>query len=237
MDEDVLAGGVVPQEEGLAVFGAAVEEVHGLGRDLVVEGLHALDGELSLVLRGSTGGAGDDAARIELLLELRVGGAIRVLQVLVGVEVVEVAPELVEAVPAGQVLVEVAQVVLAVLGGGVALGLEDFGERDVLGLEAGRGAGGAHRGQPGTHRELAGDEGRTPRGAARLGVEGTEPQPLFADAVDVGGRDTHDVAAVGRDVHPADVIAEDDQDVGRSRPGPQRRGAARRAPPGPGWRG
>ena len=121
-----------------------------------------------------------------------IGGAIRVLQVLVGVQVVEVAPELVEAVPAGQVLVQVAQVVLAELGRGVALGLEDLGERDVLGLEPGRGARGADRRQPGAHRQLAGDEGRAPRGAARLGVEGAEPQPFAADAVDVGCRHAHD---------------------------------------------
>jgi hypothetical protein len=50
---------------------------------------------------------------------------VAVLGLLLGVEVVEVAEELVEAVVGRQVLVEVALVVLAELAGGVALRLED----------------------------------------------------------------------------------------------------------------
>ena len=61
-----------------------------------------------------------------------------------GVEVVQVAEELVEAVQRRQVLVQVAQVVLAELPGGVALRLERGGERAGLGRQADVGAGLAH---------------------------------------------------------------------------------------------
>jgi hypothetical protein len=58
-----------------------------------------------------------------------------VLRLLLGVEVVEVAEELVEAVVGGQVLVAVAEVVLAELAGGVALRLEQAGDGRVFFLQ------------------------------------------------------------------------------------------------------
>ena len=70
---------------------------------------------------GVGGDAVEDAARAELLLERRVLRVVLVLRLLLGVEVVEVAEELVEAVHGGQELVAVAEVVLAELAGGVAL--------------------------------------------------------------------------------------------------------------------
>ena len=60
------------------------------------------------------------------------------LRLLLGVEVVEVAEELVEAVDRGQVLVAVAEVVLAELAGRVAERLEQFGDGRVLLLQARR---------------------------------------------------------------------------------------------------
>ena len=143
------------------------------------------------------------------------GRPVRVFEILVAVEVVEVAPELVEAVPVRQMLFEIAEVVLAELRGRVAPRLEDLGERDVFLLQAGRRARRADRRQAGAHRQLAGDERRAPGGAARLRVERREAQAFPADAVDVGRLHAHDVAAVGGDVHPADVVAKDDEDVRR----------------------
>ena len=167
----MLAGGVVPEEERLAVLGAAVEKVQRIGENLVVEGFHALGGQRTLVFRRPVRRAGDHAARIEFLAELRIGRPIRVFQVLVGVEVIEVAEKLVEAVPVRQMLFEIAKVILAELRRGVALGLQDFGERDVLLLQAGRRARRADRRQAGADRQLSGDEGRAAGGATRLGVE------------------------------------------------------------------
>ena len=60
------------------------------------------------------------------------------LGLLFGVEVVEVAEELVEAVHGGQVLVAVAEVVLAELSGRVALRLESVGDGRILVLQAQR---------------------------------------------------------------------------------------------------
>ena len=69
---------------------------------------------------------------------LRIREPVRVRQ---GVEVVQVAVELVEAVQRRQVLVQVAEVVLAELPGGVALRLEGGGDRAGLVRHADVGAG------------------------------------------------------------------------------------------------
>jgi hypothetical protein len=60
-------------------------------------------------------------------------GVVGQLRLLLGVQVVQVAEELVEAVVAGQVLVLVAQVVLAELAGRVPQRLEQLGDGRVLG--------------------------------------------------------------------------------------------------------
>ncbi len=72
------------------------------------------------------------AARAELRLELGVLRIVGMLRLVLGVEVVEVAEELVEPVDRRQELVAVAEVVLAELAGRVALRLEQVGERRVL---------------------------------------------------------------------------------------------------------
>jgi hypothetical protein len=65
----------------------------------------------------------NDSPRTEPLLELRevlLGRIVRHLRLFFGVEVVEIAEELVEAVRGGQVLVEITEVVLPELPGRVA---------------------------------------------------------------------------------------------------------------------
>ena len=80
-----------------------------------------------------------DAARPVALPEvgevLRVR-VVRMLGLLLGVEVVEVAEELVEPVLRRQVLVQVAEVVLAELPRRVAERLEELGDRRILGGDA-----------------------------------------------------------------------------------------------------
>ena len=82
----------------------------------------------------------EDAARPEALVEMRevlgFGGQFGVLRLLLGVQVIEVAEELVEAVHGRQELVQVAEVVLAELPGRVAERLQQLGDRRVLGLQA-----------------------------------------------------------------------------------------------------
>ena len=58
------------------------------------------------------------------------------LRLLLGVEVVERAEELVEAVRRGQMFVAVAEMVLAELAGDVALRLEQLGDGHVARLQA-----------------------------------------------------------------------------------------------------
>ena len=72
------------------------------------------------------------------------------LRLLLGVEVVEVAEELVEAVVGRQIFVAVAEMVLAELAGRVAERLQRLGDRDVAILQADRRTGDADLGQAGT---------------------------------------------------------------------------------------
>ena len=128
----------------------------------------------------------DDAAGPEALAERRVLRVVLVLGLFLGVEVVEIAEELVEPVVGGQVLVAVAQVVLAELRRRVAERLEQLGDGRVLAAQTFPGAGEADLGQAGAKRVLPGDEGRPTRGTALLTVEVGEPDALAREPVDVG---------------------------------------------------
>ncbi|WP_394768590.1 hypothetical protein [Lacisediminihabitans sp.] len=69
----------------------------------------------------------NDSARAEVLAEVRevrFRGVVVELRLLLGVEVVEVAEELIEPVPGRQVLVTIAEVVLAELSCGISVGAE-----------------------------------------------------------------------------------------------------------------
>ena len=220
-------------EERRAVAVLALDEVLRRAEDLVVDRLHPLLGQRARCPRcaacrrarsarprvGSSSSVAqrvDDAARPEALVEARevlrrrpVGH----LRLLLGVEVVEVAEELVEAVDGRQELVQVAEVVLAELPGGVAERLEQLGDRDVLGLQPDVGARHPDLAQPGPVHALAGDERRPPRGAALLAVGVGEAHPLVGDAVDVRRAVAHQAVAVAAQVGDPDVVAPDHQDV------------------------
>ena len=112
-------------------------------QELLVDRLHALLGErpgvlafllapgaeARIVARRVGGGrdAFEDAARAELRLEIRALRIVRILGLLLGVQVIEVAEEHVEAVHGRQEFVAVAEMVLAELSGRIALRLEQFG--------------------------------------------------------------------------------------------------------------
>ena len=211
---------VEPDEERGVGLVLAAHEVDRRVAELLVAGLHPLDRERAGVLDPLRPVAvrprPDDAARAEPLAEVRellVGRVVGMLRLLLGVEVVEVAEELVEAVHRRQELVAVAEVVLAELAGGVALLLERRRDRRVLGAQADVGTGEAHLRQPGPVRVLAGDERRTAGGAALLAVCVGEPGALVRDPIDVRGPVSHEAVAVTAQVRDPDVIAPDDQDV------------------------
>ena len=127
---------------------------------------------------------------------------------------VEVAVELIEAMVGRQHLVPVAQVVLAELGRGVAEVFQHLGHGDGRVLQPLRGAGHADLGQPRARDALAGDEGRAAGGAALFGVIVGEKQALVGQPVDVGRVEPQQPLGIGADVGDADVVAEDDHDVG-----------------------
>jgi hypothetical protein len=158
----------------------------------------------------------DDAARREQLVEageVVSGRPVRELRLLLCVQVVEVAEELVEPVHRGQELVPVPEVVLAELPGRVAERLQQLGDRRILGLQADRRARDSDLAEPGAEDALAGDERRAPGGAALLAVGVREPHPLVRDAVDVRGAVPHQPVAVAAQIGDADVVAPDHEDV------------------------
>ena len=126
-----------------------------------------------------------------------------------GVEVIEVAPELLEAVRRRQRVGVVAQMVLAELAGVVAEIEQELGERRRAGPQVGRAAGQLRRDHAGAQRMHAGEEGVAPGRAALLGVVVMNIAPSLADAVDVGRFADHQAAVVDARLHPADVVAHD----------------------------
>ena len=121
MSAQVHAGAVEPAEERLVGLGLPLDEVDARRPSLVVDRLHALAGQRAGVLDRlladpaaarvlgrvvDVGGlAAQHAARAEHLLEIGVPRVVGVLRLLLGVEVIQIAEELVEAVYRRQVLV------------------------------------------------------------------------------------------------------------------------------------
>jgi hypothetical protein len=85
-----------------------------------------------------------------------------VLRLVLSIEVIEIAEELIEAVNRGQELIAVAKMVLAELPGSVTQRLEQFGERRILIRKPFLGSRQSNLEEAGAHRALSGDE----RGAA-----------------------------------------------------------------------
>ena len=98
------------------------------------------------------------AARGVFFDHRRIFKVVLILELFLSIEVVERAEKLVEAVRGRQMLVEVAEVVLAKLRGHVALRLEELGKRHVARLQAFLRAGQADLEVAGAETALAGDE-------------------------------------------------------------------------------
>ena len=173
---DRLAGLVLP-----------LDEVHGPGGDVVVDRHHPLLGQRTGVradlladlaearIHGRVvlvrGLAIHHAARSELRAERRILRVVRQFRLFLGVQVVEVAVELVKAVHGGQEFVAIPQVVLAELAGGIAERLEQLGDRRVFLLQSRRRARQADLGHARAQAGLAGDERRPAGRAALLGID------------------------------------------------------------------
>ena len=128
-DAEMHPGGVDPDEERCVVVVGALDEILGCVHELDVTRFHAFTGQRAGVLDALfadatpprmlggivflRGPGVDNAARSKDILEvgkIRFGRIVHMLRLLFGVEVIEVAKELIEAVGGGQILVHVAEV-------------------------------------------------------------------------------------------------------------------------------
>src|SRR5215831_17527592 len=131
MRAEVHVRGVEPHEERCARRVLAFDEVARRGQELLIDGLHALFSQRSGVLDALcavwVGPAVQYTTRAIVLPEIRKVLLRRIIaqfRLLLGVQVIEVAKELVEAVLRRQVLVAVAEVILTELASGIAEGFE-----------------------------------------------------------------------------------------------------------------
>jgi hypothetical protein len=108
----------------------------------------------------------------------------------------------------------VAQVVLAELAGVVAEIEQELGERRGAGPQIGGTARQLRRDHAGPHRIHAGEEGIAAGRAALHGDVVHEDRAFLPDAVDVGRFPDHQAAVVDARLHPADVVAHDEENVG-----------------------
>jgi hypothetical protein len=108
----------------------------------------------------------------------------------------------------------VAQVVLAELAGVVAEIEQELGERRRAGPQVGRAARELRRDHAGAQRMHPGEEGIAAGRATLLGVVVHEDRTFLPNAVDVGGFPHHQAAVIDARLHPADVIAHDEENVG-----------------------
>ena len=212
-------------KNGLSGLHGLLHELQRPGGDLLVDGFHALLGQRAGVVDTAVGKAVNHPARAELLLELGVFRVVGVFRLLLGVQVVEVAEEFVEAVIGRQHLVAVTEVVLAELAGDVTERLEQPGDGRVFLLHTFRRTRQSDLGQAGADGRLAGDESGATGRAALLAVPVGEQGAFFGDAVDIRRLVAHHAHVVGADVELADVITPDHQDVGSClRPAPKAQG-------------
>jgi len=127
-----------------------------------------------------------------------------------GIQMVQIAPELVEAVGSRQRVGVVAQMVLAELAVVVAEVAQEPGERRRPGPQVGRAAGQLWRDHAGAQRMHSGEECVPPRRAALLGVVVGELRAFLANAIDVRCFPDHQALVVDARLHPADVVTHDE---------------------------
>ena len=138
---------------------------------------------------------------------------VRILRLFFGVQVIEVAEELVETVHGRQKFVAITEMILSKLSGGISERLHDVGDRGIFGSQADVGSRQSNLRQPRTNRRLSGDECCAACGTTLLAVPVGEERSFFGDAIDVRRAISHHAQVVGADVVPADIVAHDEKDV------------------------
>jgi len=129
----VHSGRVEPNEEWLVRLRICVDELLGCTEEFLINCRHSFDGQGTGVFYSlSAIGIGpgmDDAARAVFFLELRVFWIKIAFGLFLGVEVIKVAKEFVEAVIGRQMLVMIPEMIFAELARGVALSLHNVRDR------------------------------------------------------------------------------------------------------------
>src|SRR3954466_14628099 len=122
---------VIPKEKRLLLLCLLLHPSQGPIGDLFVDGFHAFLGQRAGINDGlpalAVGKTVKHTAGSELLPEFRVFGIVGQLGLFLGVEVIEIAKEFIEAMHSWQEFIPVPQMVLAELAGGVAEWLGEFG--------------------------------------------------------------------------------------------------------------
>src|SRR5262249_55594253 len=104
-----------------------------------------------------------------------------------------------------------AQMVLAELAGVVPEVAQEPRERRRARSQVGWAAGKLRRDHAGPQRMHAGEKGVTPGGAAFLCVVSHEDRTFIPDAIDIRRLTYHKTAVVDARLHPADVVAHDEE--------------------------
>ena len=129
------------------------------------------------------------------------------------IQVVQVTKELVEAMIRWKMLIQITEVVLAILGGHVAMVLQEARNRRIFFRDALFRAWQTNLQQTGSKRTLPGKKSCTPSGTALLSVPIGKHCAIGGDAIDVGGSVAHHAAIVRAGIEPADIVTPDYQDV------------------------
>jgi hypothetical protein len=130
-----------------------------------------------------------------------------------GIQVIQIAKELVEPMQARQELVKVAEVVFPELPSCVAKFLQRDGDRGRLIRHPDICSSLAHCRQASSNRQLAGDEVRTACRTACFGIIVRKQHPLRSQLVQIRRLSRHDPAVVGPNVEPSHIVAHNHQDV------------------------
>ena len=103
--------------------------------------------------------------------------------------------------------------VLAELACGVAKIVQELRECRCTCPQVGRASGDFRQGHANAKRLHASEEGSTPGRATLFGVISHEGRAFIADAVDIGRLTYRQAAVIDARLHPADIVAHDEQDV------------------------
>ena len=132
MGAKVHVSKIDPDEHRFSGLGLFFDKFGGTGGDIIIDSLHALLGQRAGVLDLAVGKAVEDPTRPEFLAEFGVLRIIGKFRLFLGIQMIEVAVELVETVGSGQKFILVAQVIFAELSGRIALGFQQLGDSRIF---------------------------------------------------------------------------------------------------------